>query len=51
MIASCEATGPPGIDWAAPATVVASVKPERFWMTPPASSTTAATIENGRSRR
>ncbi len=51
LMASCEATGPPGIDWAAPATVVASVNPERFWITPPASSTIAAMIAKGSSRR
>ncbi len=51
LIASWDATGPPGIDWAAPVRVVASVNPVRFCTTPPASSTTAAMTANGSSRR
>jgi hypothetical protein len=47
LIASCEATGPPGICCAPPASVVTSVKPAQFWITPPTISTTAASTETG----
>ncbi|MCU1447686.1 MAG: hypothetical protein JWP54_3344 [Cryobacterium sp.] len=48
LTASCEAAGPPGIAWVAPLSVVTSVNPVRFWMTPPASSMIVATIDSGR---
>ena len=51
LIASCDATGPPGTVAVPPVIVATSWKPERFWMTPPAIRTTAATIENGSSTR
>lgn len=47
LIASCEATGPPGTTAVPPVTVVTSWNPAKFWMTPPASSTTAPTIDSG----
>ncbi len=47
LIASCEATGPPGIDCVPPATVVTSTKPLKFWITPPMTRTIAATTEIG----
>ena len=43
LIASCEATGPPGRLWVPPVSVVTSVKPVKFWMTPPTISTIAPT--------
>ncbi len=43
LIASCEATGPPGIVCVPPVSVVTSVKPSKFCTTPPTSSATAPT--------
>jgi hypothetical protein len=40
-MASCEATGPPVIDWVPPVSVVTSCTPEKFWISPPATSTSA----------
>ncbi len=51
LIASCDATGPPCTTWCAPVTVVMLVGSARFWMTPPTSSTTAATTASGRRMR
>ena len=51
LIASCDATRPPGIDCAAPVTPVTSVGAARFWMTPPRTRTTAATAAIGRRTR
>ena len=50
-MASWEATGPPGTTCEPPATVVIVVGSVRFWMTPPRSSTTAATAATGSSTR
>ena len=41
------ATGPPGMAWSAPATVVTCSWPVKFWTTPPASSTRATTKASG----
>ena len=43
LIDSWLANGPPGICWLVPWTVVASVKPWKFWMTPWETSTSANT--------
>ena len=51
MIASWLAIGPPGIDCCAPSTVVASVKPARFWTTPWLTRTSATTTDSGSSTR
>ena len=51
-MASCEATGPPGIVCVPPEIVATSVNPFRFCTTPPAISTIAARIDRGsRSRQ
>ena len=47
MIASWLATGPPVMCWVAPARVCTSVPADRFWIAPPATSTTAASTDNG----
>ena len=46
-MASCEATAPPWTTCWPPVTVVIVVGSVRFWMTPPTSSTTAATTAIG----
>ena len=51
LIASCEATGPPGSTCVPPVMVCTSVKPLKFWMTPAVSSAIAATIDRGSSSR
>ena len=48
---SWEATGPPGMDWVPPATVVTSVKPSKFCTTPPAISASAPSTDSGSSTR
>ncbi len=47
LMTSWLAAGPPGMSWVAPSSVVATVKPFRFWMTPWLTSTNAPTIEMG----
>ena len=47
LIASCDATGPPGSVWVAPVSVVTSWKLEKFWITPPMSSTIAPNVAMG----
>ena len=51
LIASCEATGPPGIDCVPPVMVATESKPLKFWMTPPAIKMIAAMNESGNSSR
>ena len=51
LMASWLATGPPGISWVAPDTVVTWWKPPRFWMTPWLISTMATTAASGRKTR
>ena len=51
LIASCEATGPPGRFCVLPASVVSSVKPLKFCTTPPMMSTIALRNAKGRSSR
>ncbi len=51
LMASCEATGPPGIVCVPPVMVATSWKPAKFWITPPAMRITAVTSERGSSRR
>ena len=47
LIASCEATGPPGSVCVPPARVVRAWNGSKFWMTPPMSRTIAATTAIG----
>ena len=47
LMASWDATGPPGTTAEPPVMVVTSWNPLTFWITPPASSTTAASTESG----
>ncbi len=47
LIASWEATGPPGTACVPPASVVTSVAPDQLWITPPSTSTSAATSDRG----
>lgn len=49
LIASCEATGPPGSTWVPPVIVPTSVKPLKFCATPATISAMAATIDSGSS--
>ncbi len=51
LMTSCEATGPPGIDWVSPPRVAMSWKPWKFWIMPLATITSANTIDSGSSRR
>jgi hypothetical protein len=51
LMASCDATGPPGSTDEPPVTFVTSVKPLKFCTTPPTIRTIAATIASGSSRR
>jgi hypothetical protein len=51
LMASCEATGPPWMTCSAPVTVVIVRGSVRFWITPPMSSTTAATTAIGKRMR
>ena len=51
LMASWLAIGPPGIAWLAPSTVVAIVKPSKFWTTPWLTSTQRDDDASGRSTR
>ncbi len=47
LMTSWLAAGPPGMSWVAPSSVLATVNPLRFWMTPWLTSTSAPMIEMG----
>ncbi|CAM5259202.1 hypothetical protein SFUMM280S_00492 [Streptomyces fumanus] len=51
LIASCEATAPPFHCWLPPVNCPTSWMPEKFWITPRAASTIAATVASGTSTR
>ncbi|MCY1228403.1 hypothetical protein D9M72_407180 [compost metagenome] len=47
LIASCEATGPPGMLWLMPVAWLVTSVDQKFWTTPPITSTTAAAAASG----
>ena len=47
LMTSCEAIGPPTMDWVPPEMVVTSCAPAKFCTTPPATSTSAPTKASG----
>jgi len=51
LMASIEATGPPGICWVPPARVLASLKPLKFCTAPWLTSTSDARTDNGTKTR
>ncbi len=51
LMTSCDATGPPGMVWVPPVIVVTSVKPVKFWTTPPMIRTIDITMARGSSTR
>ncbi|CKR90566.1 Uncharacterised protein [Mycobacterium tuberculosis] len=51
LIATWLATGPPGMSWGAPSSVLATMKPCRFWITPWLTNRIATTNDSGNMMR